>query len=494
MLHLSRSPMFSYFLNKAGIFILLILSVSCKLSKIDNYTESKEPVVLQPDYAGITIPCNIAPMNFRIGSPGKEYRVKFKGSHTIFEIRSKNGKIQIPAGKWENLLKENKGAAFEIEIFIHSENGWVKYPVIRNRVSEEAIDPYLVYRLIAPGYELWKEMGIYQRCLENFDQEAVMTNNLSDQNCMNCHNFRNNDPNTMLMHMRGSYGGTYLLKDDKLSKVNLKTDKTISAGVYPSWHPSGNLVAFSNNKTAQFFHALPGKRIEVFDLQSDIVLYDINSNKVAVPQQLSSKEHFETFPAWSPDGKYLYYCSAPAGALKNYDQVRYSLLRIGFNQKNNSFGTVDTIYSASRNRKSVSFPRVSPDGKWIIITVSNYGNFSIWHKEADLYAVNTSSGSTHKLDIGGDEAESFHSWSSKGNWLVFSSRCDDGQFTRPYFCQIDKTTGKNTKPFVLPQEDPDFYDTFLKAFNVPELVTGKVPLSPNKFRGVIQDEAIQAKD
>ena len=142
--------------------------------------------------------------------------------------------------------------------------------------------------------------------------------------------------------------------------------------------------------------------------------------------------------------------------------------------------------------KQYVYDRVSPDGKWIIVTLSNYGNFSIWHKDADLYAVNTANDSIHKLDIGGDEAESFHSWSSKGNWLVFSSRCDDGQFTRPYFCQIDKATGKNSKPFVLPQEDPDFYDTFLKAFNIPELVTGKVPLNPNTFRSEIKKEAIQA--
>lgn len=465
------------------MFILpvLLCCISCQRTEIKIANNSETPVVLIPDYAGITIPPNIAPMNFRINTPGKRFYVKFTARQGGFEIRSRQAKIIIPERKWRKLLSENKGGGFDIEIAVLGKNGWVSYPKVSNRIAEEPVDPYLVYRLIAPGYELWGEMGIYQRCLENFDESAIMLNSLSGQNCMNCHSFRKNDPRSMLFHMRGNNAGTYFLKDQTIERVSLKTDSTISAGVYPSWHPNGSITAFSTNKTMQFFHALPGKRLEVFDMESDIAIYDHTRNILSTPPQLNNKDWFETFPAWSPDGRYLYFCSAKSKPLNDYNHVRYNLLRIGYNQKKNTFGITDTLYSAFVQGKSASFPRISPDGKWLIFTLSDYGNFSIWHKEADLYAMNLADGSIHRLDIPGNEAESYHGWSSDGNWLVFSSRSDDGLYTRPYFCRMNKETGKNSKPFVLPQKDPDFYDTFLKAFNVPELVSGKVQVTPDKY-------------
>lgn len=498
MSHLRRYPMCRFSPISAGrtpLFILpfILMFISCQHADIKTYNESETLVALVPDYAGIKIPPNIAPMNFSIINPGRRFIVKFSGRQGGFEIRSRHGKIIIPGRKWRKLLSENRGYGFTIEIAVLAESGWVKYPKISNQIAEDAIDPYLVYRLIAPGYELWGEMGIYQRCLENFDESAIMLNSLSDQNCMNCHSFRKNDPQSMLFHMRGTNAGTYFLNEQTIERVSLKTDSTISAGVYPSWHPGGTKIAFSTNKTMQFFHALPGKRLEVFDMESDIAIYDHARNILSTPPQLNNKDWFETFPAWSPDGRYLYFCSAKSKPLNEYNQVRYNLLRIGYNQENNAFGTVDTLYSAFAQGKSVSFPRISPDGKWLIFTLSDYGNFSIWHKEADLYAMDLSDGSFHRLDISGNEAESYHGWSAEGNWLVFSSRSDDGLYTRPYFCWINKETGINTKPFVLPQKDPDFYNIFLKAFNVPELVSGKVQVTPDKYVMATRKVAKEAK-
>ncbi len=34
--------------------------------------------------------------------------------------------------------------------------------------------------------------------------------------------------------------------------------------------------------------------------------------------------------------------------------------------------------------------------------------------------------------------------------------------------------GKIYKPFVMPQKDPEFYDSFLKTYSVPELITGPI--------------------
>ena len=112
--------------------------------------------------------------------------------------------------------------------------------------------PHSPYRLIEPGYELWNRMGIYQRNLENYTENAIIENKMSGNNCMNCHSFCMQNPEKMLFHMRETYSCTLLIDGDRVEKLNTKTDQTLSPLVYPSWHPSGKYVAFSVNKTKRF--------------------------------------------------------------------------------------------------------------------------------------------------------------------------------------------------------------------------------------------------
>lgn len=121
------------------------------------------------------------------------------------------------------------------------------------QVIKDKIDPYLVYRRIAPGYRMWNRMGIYQRCLEDFTEETFLDNKQTNNNCMNCHSFCMQNPDRMLFHQRALHAGTYILTDGDIEKLDTKTERTISALVYPAWHPSGRYVAFSTNDTKQDF-------------------------------------------------------------------------------------------------------------------------------------------------------------------------------------------------------------------------------------------------
>jgi dipeptidyl aminopeptidase/acylaminoacyl peptidase len=162
-----------------------------------------------------------------------------------------------------------------------------------------------------------------------------------------------------------------------------------------------------------------------------------------------------------------------------YKDARYSLCRIGFDPETCSFGDrVDTLYNAGTAGGSVSYPRISPDGRFLVFTLSDYGNFSIWHKEADLYCLDLQNGELASMDLANsDDVESYHSWSSNSRWLVFSSRRDDGLYTRPYICYIGKD-GQARKPFLLPQKDPrDFYDSQMYSYNIPEFVMDRIDLS-----------------
>ena len=356
---------------------------------------------------------------------------------------------------------------------------WKSYLPFPIYIKKEPIDSHLAYRLIAPGYQVWSTMGIYQRSLNDFNQQAIVTNRLFPGACMNCHSFRQNDPKHMMIHLRMPGGGTILNIEENLTKLNTKTEETMSNFQYPYWHPGGNYIAYSINKTAQSFHSASENRIEVFDSSSDVIVYDIQRNTILSSPLLKSEEWFETFPTFSPDGNYLYYCTAQAKKMpEDYDLVKYNLCRIAFNPIDGTFGTqADTLVSVKESLKSVSFPRISPNGKFLMFTLSDYGNFSIWHKEADLYLLNLENGITRKMnEINSDDVESYHSWASGSQWFVFSSRRIDGLYTRPYFSFLNND-GIATKPFLLPQKNPDFYMNTFYSFNIPEFIAGKVSLN-----------------
>jgi hypothetical protein len=481
---------------------ILLSSISCN-QKIPFYEEINQNAVLNPDYSSVTIPPNIAPMNFRINETADKYVVRFHNSQgTDFKVNSGNGSIKIPGKKWHELLSTSIAKEFYIDIVVKRSQKWVKFNTITNYVSKDSIDKYLVYRLIDPVYESWNTMGIYQRNLENFKEAPLILNRVSDGNCINCHTFLKNDSKTMMFHMRGENAGTVIYKNDKLTKINTKTAKTISSGTYAAWHPSGNYIAFSVNNIVQSYHAIPGKAVEVYDTLSNIVLYDVNKNVITSCRALSDPDHLETFPAWSPDGSYLYYCNAIKYTHKKpgYDsfmdvhsKIRYDLLRIAFDQESRSFGAVDTVLTVSDEVSSISFPRVSPDGRYILFCKSEHGNLSIWHPESDLYLLDLNTGIVSKPDINSNRSESFHSWSSAGRWIVFSSRRDDGLlYTRPYFAYFD-TSGRMHKPFVLPQKSTSHYFRIMKSYNLPELVTSKIDLNPRKFARIIKAKATNAE-
>jgi dipeptidyl aminopeptidase/acylaminoacyl peptidase len=239
------------------------------------------------------------------------------------------------------------------------------------------------------------------------------------------------------------------------------------------------------NITNEVVHTRNRNVVEVVDEASDVVVYDVNAHEIVTSDVLSSEESFETFPTFSPDGRSLFFCSAEAvePMPAKFREAKYSLCRVDFNPEDCLFGTkVDTLYNARMEGRSVSFPRISPDGRFLVFALSEYGNFSIWHKDADLYSVDLKTGEISSMEaLNSDDVESYHSWSGNSRWLVFSSRRDDGLYTKPYFSYIDEE-GKAHKPFLLPQKNPrKYYDSQMYAYNIPEFVSGRVKLTGSEI-------------
>lgn len=456
-------------------------------------TEVNRLPELFPDFQGVTIPVNIAPLNFKVVGSDKvdvEFR---KGRKTLLKCHGL-GKIDIPQKKWHALLEDCKGDSLEVKVFACKDGQWMGYRPFPLWVAADSIDPYVAYRLIEPGYELGRRLGLFQRELSSFEERAFVAPQLSPNSCVNCHAFCNYSPDHFMYHVRWEHSGTVIVEPGNIRKVNTKTDSVISPGAYRMWHPSGKYIAFSNNLTHQAFHAFTEKKIEVYDLASGLMIYDVRNNKVLTDKRFCTKSEWKTFPAWSPDGKYLYYCEAEPKTLpQEYKELRYGLCRVAFDEESGCFGeSLEKIALPGDSLKSVVFPVVSPDGRYILYTTAASGTFPIWHQDADLALFDLESGEVVDISVvNSDCADSYHAWSSNGRWIVFSSRRGDRLYTRLYLAYFDRN-GQMHKPFILPQKDPDEYTYHLKSFNIPEFIQGPVTVSPYQLQETMQGEAENA--
>jgi hypothetical protein len=375
-------------------------------------------------------------------------------------------------------------------------------------VAEEPIDNYLSYRLIEPSYVAWDFMEIAQRNLTSFEETQIFNNEITMNDkkigqCINCHSYQNYKTDNMLFHVRLSNAGTIIVNDGQISKVNLKRDYTISGGVYPSWHPTAKLIAFSTNKTRQGFHTANPNKIEVYDLESDLILYDVETDSVIVVSNDSTL--LEVYTTWSPDGKYLYYCkSVPLpeemhdkDIRTTYPKVQYNLYRRSFDVASHDFGEEELVYDAASHDKSATLPRISPDGRYLLFAEGQYGCFHIRHNDADIVCLPLDDSDATLRAQAGEETpsvidlsklnskgfpDSYPTWSSNGHWIMVASRRDDGNFCRVYFSYFKN--GKAEKAFLLPQKDPELHISLLKSYNRPEFMVEPVKISVDEFSRV----------
>jgi len=477
----------------AAVFLAMIGGNCSRPSIPDIFETVARKPAIDPDYAGCVIPPNIAPLNFMIKEEGRRFRVdlRVQGGPRLILASSKK-EIRIPLWQWRALLNGNQGKAVLIDVYAQGpEQQWKQFASFADTIGREPIDEYCVYRLMPPLYQYWGPMGIYQRDLSDFAEKALWVNRMTENNCMNCHTFRRNGPDHAVFHMRTGRGnGTLIRRGDTFAKVNTATPLTRKAAGFASWHPDGTIIAFSVNYVDQFFHAIGNSR-EGFDSRSDIILYNTATNTESTSPKIASPYFFETYPEWSPDGKYLYFCRTPAFLrdtmeMGSWDRIKYDLMRARYYEDADTFGDPECVLSAHTTGKSILMPRISPDGRFLLFCAMPYGSFPVFRPGGDLCLMDLSTGAWYMPDINSPEPESHHSWSSNGRWIVFSSKRRDGICAQPFFSYID-TNGQAHKPFVMPQKNPDFYAGFLMTYNLPELIRSRFDISPQKLVSVAKD-------
>ena len=491
------------------IFLAVAVLMSSCASHPDVPSASKEAKSLPaifPDYCGVTVPYNIAPLNFML--PADEYEEcvsRFTTPDGKQQTYGSGVKVQIPESEWHDMLNASKGKSIKVEVWGKKDGEWLSFNPFEIYVAPDAIDEYLSYRLIEPSYVAWTYMEIAQRNLTSFEETQIFNNEITMNDrkkgqCINCHSYQNYKTDNMLFHVRLANSGTVIVNDGKVSRVNLKRDYTISSGVYPAWHPTEKLIAFSTNLTRQAFHTANPNKIEVYDLASDMILYDVKTDSVSIVSNDSTL--LEVYPTWSPDGKYLYYCkSVPLpeemkdkDIRTTYPKIQYNLYRRSFDVATHNFGDEELIYDAASADKSVTLPRISPDGRYLLFALGQYGCFHSRHHDADIVCIHMdkyngtalTAETSSPVDLtqvnSAGYSDSYPSWSSNGHWMMLASRRDDDNYSRVYFAYFNN--GKVGKAFLLPQEDPEHNTFLLKSYNRPEFMVEPVKISVNEFSKV----------
>ncbi len=471
------------------------LTVACT-SVVENPTKVDELPKIYPDYIGVTIPAEIAPLNFSCMDADIDCMdVVVKGSKGG-ELHVQGDEADFDMADWHELTEQNKGGQLTVTVCVRKGGTWIQYKDFSVTVSPYALDEWgLTYRRIAPGYEVFSHMGLYQRDLSTFDEYAIIENTQVPGMCVNCHSAHQTDPHQFVFHVRGDHGATMFQIDGQREWLKASNEQLGGSMVYPYWHPSGKYCAFSTNQTRQGFHAVSTKRIEVLDLSSDVFVYDPATHKVLTDSLLSTKDWSENSPVFSPDGRTLYYMTCKQQDYPDhFKDEQYNLCKISFDPETGKFGErVDTVFNAVAMGKSLTWPRPSFDGKYILFTLLDYGYFSIWHQESDQWLLDLQTGEARELkEINSDEADSYHNWSLNSRWIVFTSRRDDGLYSRLYLASIDDQ-GRLSKPFMLPQRHPkEYYGESIYSFNTPDFTKTKVTFDAHQAgREIASDKRIE---
>ena len=205
--------------NRLLYLKILILTAACSGQPKDY--NSGEDVSIFPDYTDITVPSNIAPANFMIQDEADRYFTLLESGDISIGIKGK--KVAIPIRKWRQLTANG---GITVTVFEQKQNNWLKMKPFKIDVADE-IDPYLSYRVIPPVHESYMRLTINQRNLTNFKEKVIYANTMaakgSDNQCINCHSFKNWHTDNMQFHIRQYLGGTILYRDGKLQKLNTGT-------------------------------------------------------------------------------------------------------------------------------------------------------------------------------------------------------------------------------------------------------------------------------
>ena len=309
--------------------------------------------------------------------------------------------------------------------------------------------------------------------------------------CGNCHSFSSNGAVLGLDVDYGNDKGAYavlpvskqmVLNDEKIITWSdyKKNDGEATFGLLSRVSPDGRYV-ISTVKDRAVFVATPDIWFSqlFFPIKGILVVYDTEKGTYRSLPGADDPEYVQSNPTWSPDGKSIVFARTQAYRrealakatdvllnekdvpefVNNKQPFKFDLYRVPFNEGRG--GKAEPIEGASHNGKSNYFAKFSPDGKWIGFCTAE--NYMLLMPDSELYIIPAEGGQARRLEANTPRMNSWHSWSSNGRWLVFSSKANTA-YTQLFLTHIDDA-GRSTPPVLLERFTADD-----RAANIPEFV------------------------
>ena len=395
---------------------------------------------------------------------------------------------------WETIKRHSVESPADISIVGLNENGQsISQSSVRIQTAADPVGDSIFYREVPlPFIEAVQDPSRIRWRFGSVDSETqppVVLENLPV--CGNCHSFSGDGGTLGLDVDYGNDKGGYailpvseqmVLNDEKIITWSdfKKDDGEATFGLLSQVSPNGRYV-ISTVKDRAVFVATPGIEYSqlFFPIKGILVVYDRETDTFTQLPGADDPAYVQSNPTWSPDGEYVVFARAKvydkpsianaSAILLNENDVpefieddepfKYDLYRVPFNDGRG--GVAEPIAGASQNGKSNFFAEYSPDGRWIVYTQAE--NYMLLMPDSELFIIPAEGGEARRLSANTPNMNSWHSFSSNGRWLVFSSKANT-PYTQLFLTHIDDA-GNSSPPIVLDQFTSDD-----RAANIPEFV------------------------
>jgi hypothetical protein len=458
-----------------------------------------------PYPSGVTIPVNICPLTISYPQIATTKIIVFDSTNKPCDSAKYifNKTFAPKQNLWQKYLTKAFKGRVEIT---HSTAKHIWYVA-------EPIDKYIFYRKTLFNEDI-KNMFVEQRDLETFSAEMILESAKNPKSreghtCINCHGARNNNINHRLFHVRLSQknAGTYLVREKEIIRINKDIlPERYSRLVYYDFHPTKeNIIVFSTNSTGTIINYIKqGHKEDDYstDTNGIIILYDVAKQKFIIDKNLTDSNYEYSFPNWNNSGTELYFARGPKRNMTSPQEFLFDLYKVNYDTLTGATGTPTLIFPFSECGVSVTMPKPIPNTNKIIVTVHKSSGSIPLLTDGDYYildldktqnsafqmGINPESKKTCTLpkgkyakiteakSINTIDNEKYHSFSSNGKWMVFSSGRIAGEQSIPHIVYHNKN-GEFGKPFALPQKDPKFYTRNTYSYVYPQTSTTKAKLS-----------------